>query len=158
VVARSDRPRDGIAFLLSQLGHRAATSFGELLDPLDLTPAQAGILRLINRQPGLSQQGLAGRLDLLPSRVVSFVDELESRGYVVRQRNTTDRRLYALHLTDGGRELMAELAKVARQHDRLMSAGLDDEQRLTLRTLLRVMAEHQGLLPGVHPGYRGAQT
>jgi DNA-binding MarR family transcriptional regulator len=158
VVARSHRPGDGIAFLLSQLGHRAATSFAELLVPLNLTPAQAGILRLIDRQPGLSQQELAGRLDLLPSRVVSFVDELESRGYVVRQRNTTDRRLYALHLTDGGREIMAELAKVARQHDRLMSAGLDDEQRSTLRGLLAAMAERQGLLPGVHPGYRGART
>jgi len=53
---------------------------------------------------------------------------------------------------------MAELAKVARQHDRLLSAGLDDEQRSALRELLGVMAERQGLLPEVHPGYRGART
>jgi DNA-binding MarR family transcriptional regulator len=158
VAARPDKPRDGIAFLLSQLGHRAATSFAELLVPLDLTPAQAGILRLIDHQSGLSQQELAGRLGLLPSRVVSFVDELESRNYVVRQRNINDRRLYALHLTDRGREIMAELSKVARQHDRLLSAGLDDEQRSTLHELLGAMAERQGLLPEVHPGYRGARA
>ena len=158
MVARSDKTRDGIAFLLSQLGHQAATSFAELLAPLGLSPAQAGILRLINRQPGLSQQELAGRLELLPSRVVSFVDELESRGYVARQRNAADRRLYALQLTDGGSDIMAELAKVARQHDRLMSAGLNEDQKSTLRGLLGIVAEHQGLSSGVHPGYRGAQS
>ncbi len=116
------------------------------------------MLRLIERQPGLSQQELAARLELLPSRVVSFVDELESRGYVARHRNAADRRLYALQLTDGGRDIMAELAKVARQHDRLMSAGLKDAQKSTLRGLLGIVAEHQGLLSGVHPGYRGVRA
>jgi DNA-binding MarR family transcriptional regulator len=158
VVSRSIKARDGIAFLLSQLGHRAATSFAELLTPLGLTPAQAGILRLIDRQPGLSQQELAARLELLPSRVVSFIDELEARGYVGRQRNAADRRLYALQLTDGGRVIMTELAKVARQHDRLMSGGLNADQKATLRELLGIAAEHQGLLSGVHPGYGGMET
>ena len=42
----SKPPTDGIGFLLSQLGHRAATLFAELLTPLDLTPPLAGIVRL----------------------------------------------------------------------------------------------------------------
>jgi DNA-binding MarR family transcriptional regulator len=150
----SKPPIDGIGFLLSQLGHRAATLFAELLTPLDLTPPLAGIVRLIARQPGLSQQELARRLNLLPSRVVAFVDELESRGYLTRQRNDTDRRLYALHLTPSGQELMTSLGTVAREHDRQLTAGLTADQRNELRTLLAHMAEAQHLTPAVHPGYR----
>jgi hypothetical protein len=35
-----------------------------------------------------------------------------------------------------------------------MTAGLDTEQRDTLRQLLAAIAERQGLTPHVHPGYR----
>lgn len=147
---------DGSAFLLSQLGHRAATLFAELLTPLNLTPPLAGILRLINREPGMSQQELSARLQLLPSRVVAFVDELEARGYVTRERNQADRRLYALHLTAEGNDFMAELGKVAREHDRRLTAGLTATQKADLNELLALVAEHQRLTPGVHPGFGGA--
>jgi DNA-binding MarR family transcriptional regulator len=138
------------------LGHRAATLFAELLTPLNLTPPLAGILRLVARQPGMSQQELSARLQLLPSRVVAFVDELESRGYVKRERNQTDRRLYALHLTDEGRDFMAELSEVARDHDRRLTAGLTAAQKAELNELLALVAENQRLTPGVHPGFGNA--
>jgi hypothetical protein len=54
---------------------------------------------------------------------VAFVDELQARGYVTRDRNDTDRRLYALHLTEQGRDLMTQLGDVAREHDRQITAG-----------------------------------
>jgi hypothetical protein len=71
-----------------------------------------------------------------PSRVVAFVDELQARGYVTRERNDTDRRLYALHLTELGRELMTQLGDVAREHDRQITAGLTATQKSDLKRLL----------------------
>lgn len=150
----ANTPHDGVGFLLSQVGHHAATLFAELLEPLEFTPALAGIIRIVARQPGLSQQELAQRLDILPSRVVAFIDDLEGRGYIARQRNPNDRRLYALDLTDAGRELMTKLGTVAREHDRRLTAGLPADQRTHLRELLTHIAETQNLNPAVHPGYR----
>jgi DNA-binding MarR family transcriptional regulator len=151
----SKPPANGIGFLLSQLGHRAATLFAELLAPLDLTPPLAGIVRMVARNPGLSQQELAQSLNLLPSRVVAFVDDLEIRGYVTRQRNDTDRRLYALHLTPRGEKLMTQLGSVAREQDHQLTKDLTTKQRNELRTMLAHIAEQQNLTPAVHPGYRG---
>jgi DNA-binding MarR family transcriptional regulator len=139
-MSAGSRGGDNVAFLLSQLGHRSASVFADLVASIDLTPPHAGILRAIAAEPGRSQQALSGQLGLLPSRVVAYVDELEDRGYVERRRNPTDRRLHALYL--------------GRQHERLLTAGLDAAQRDTLRELLRTVAEHQGLTPHVHPGYR----
>lgn len=146
---------EGLGFLLSQTGHRAATLFADLLTPLELTPALAGILRLISRRPGLSQIELAQQLNLMPSRVVSFVDELETRGYLTRRRSDADRRVYALQLTAKGDDLMIALAGVAREHDRQLATGLSTEERNQLRTLLGRVAQEHNLTPAVHPGYRG---
>ena len=142
-----------MAFLLAQLGHYAATLFAEQMASIDLTPPHAGILRAIASDPGRSQQALSGQLGLLPSRVVAYVDDLEGRGYVERRRNPDDRRLHALYLSASGKRLMKKIGDLARQHDRRLTAGLNDDQRETLRGLLGALAQHQGLTPHVHPGY-----
>jgi DNA-binding MarR family transcriptional regulator len=143
-----------VAFLLSQLGHRSASVFADLIASIDLTPPHAGILRAISAESGRSQQALSGQLGLLPSRVVTYVDELEDRGYVERRRNPDDRRLHALYLTASGKKVMTKIGELGRQHDRLLTAGLDAQQRDTLHQLLATIAENQGLTPHVHPGYR----
>src|SRR5262245_23924430 len=83
------------AFLLAQVGAHAATQFAERLAPLELTPAHAGILRLIRTSSGMSQQALSSMLGVLPSRLVVLVDELEDRGLVERRDSPEDRRVYA---------------------------------------------------------------
>ena len=148
------RDGDSVAFLLSQLGHRSVSVFTDLIASIDLTPPHAGILRAIAAEPGRSQQALSGQLGLLPSRVVAYVDELQDRGYVERRRNPDDRRLHALYLTASGKKLMSKIGELGRQHDRMLTAGLDAQQRDTLHQLLTTIAEHQGLTPHVHPGYR----
>jgi DNA-binding MarR family transcriptional regulator len=145
---------DTVAFLLAQLGHHSASLFADLVASIGLTPPHAGILRAIAAEPGRSQQALSGQMGLLPSRVVAYVDELEDRGYVERRRNPADRRLHALYLTASGKKLMTKIGDLARQQDRLITAGLDAEQRATLHQLLAAVAERQGLTPHIHPGYR----
>ena len=150
----SDGHRGGVAFLLAQVGHHAAERFSERIAALDLTPPHAGILRAIAAAPGRSQQALSTQLGLLPSRVVAFVDDLEDRGYLERRPNPDDRRQYALYLTPAGKELMAKLSRLARQHDRVTTSGLSESERAQLRELLAALAAQQGLTPGIHPGYR----
>jgi DNA-binding MarR family transcriptional regulator len=157
--ARSRRQRmGGVAFLLAQVGQHAADLFAERISAAGLTPPQAGILRVISREPGQSQQALSSHLSLLPSRVVAFLDDLEERGYIERRRNPNDRRLHALHLTPHGEELVKQLSMLAREHERQLTAGLSPQQRNALQESLQVIANQQKLTPGVHPGYRSLQA
>ncbi|PZS14174.1 MAG: MarR family transcriptional regulator [Pseudonocardiales bacterium] len=154
VTTKSDRPVGGAAFLLAQLGAHAATKFAERIGLHDLTAPQAGILRLLRGNQGISQQELAERLGVLPSRIVAFVDELERVGFVQRVRDESDRRRNALRLTDSGRGALETIARAARAHEADMCAGLTDHEHQQLIDLLARVAERQGLRPGVHPGYR----
>jgi len=150
----SGPPPSGAAFLLAQLGAHAAGRYAEKVAALDLDPAQTGVLHLIARRPGQSQQALADQLGVAPSRVVALVDGLEGRGLLARQRSTTDRRTYELHLTDDGQRLLERLRDVAKQHENDVTTALTADERAELVGLLQKIADQQGLTPGVHPGYR----
>ena len=154
ISATPTRRPTGLAFLLAQLGVHAARRFGERVAAIGLTPPDAGMLRKIASDPGISQQELAEHLGIMPSRMVALVDELESKGIVERKRNTTDRRNYALALTERGRQVLSELSRIAAEHEDALCAALSEEEKLQLRDLCRRIADEQGLKPGVHPGYR----
>lgn len=143
-----------IAFLLSQVGGRSAQVFAEMLNPLHFVPSEAGILRLLDRAPGISQQELSRRLNMHASRLVAIIDGLEGRDLVTRETNTQDRRIYCLRLTAAGREALADIGRVARAHEEAMCDGLSDTERAHLAGLLRRIAARHGLAPGIHPGYK----
>jgi DNA-binding MarR family transcriptional regulator len=149
-IEKSQQP----AFLLAQLGAHAANQFTERLAILQLTPADTGILRLLRIAPGISQQELSDRLRIHPSRLVAILDNLGRRQLVERKPNPQDRRLYSLHLTKDGGEILERIGKVAREHQDALLAALSADDRKKLADLLQRVADQQGLTRGVHPGYQ----
>jgi DNA-binding MarR family transcriptional regulator len=139
--------------LLAQVGARAAALFAERLQEVELVPAQAGALRAIAGNVGISQQALASLLGMVPSRLVGLLDELEQRGFVERRDNAEDRRVYEIHMTEKGSRAMADIGRIARAHDDAVCAALTEKQRQTLWSLLTSIADAQKLTPGVHPGF-----
>jgi DNA-binding MarR family transcriptional regulator len=140
-------------FLIAQIGAHAATQFAKALKPHGFTPHDAGILRLLALSPGISQQDLAKRLRMHASRLVGVLDELGERNLIERRPSPRDRRFYELHLTGEGEKALATIGKAAREHHRKLLECLSDEERAKLAAMLSRIAEHQGLNPGVHPGY-----
>jgi DNA-binding MarR family transcriptional regulator len=153
-VTTSRKRPEGAAFLLAQLGAHAANRFAERISDLGLSPADVGLLRMIASEPGRSQQSLATHLGVVPSRVTALIDQLDRQGLVERRRSTEDRRNYELHLTDAGKRVMGQLRRLASAHEDDICSALDQDKRAQLTELLELIAEKQGLTPGVHPGYR----
>lgn len=151
--AQPSEHRTNAAFLLAQIGSHAAARFAERLLAVGLAPPHAGILRILGSSPGLTQQALATRLQMVPSRLVALLDTLDTRGLVERRRNQDDRRSHALHLTAEGRKMLATLGQIAREHQTSLLAALTEDERRMLHDLLERVAAQQGLPPNVHPGY-----
>lgn len=146
-------PGGSLAFLLVQLGMHGARRFGERLQPLGLEQRQAGMLVRLAANEGQSQQAIAAMLGVNATRMVFLVDELEKLGLVQRRRNPEDRRSHALYLTGPGRAALAQVQAVAAEHEQQMSAGLTAAERKELISLLRRVADTQGLRPGSLPGF-----
>jgi DNA-binding MarR family transcriptional regulator len=142
------------AFLLSQVGAHSAEVFAKLLEPLRLAPAHSGILWMLGRSAGISQKALASTLKVHPSRLVGLLDELEGRGLIERRGHTSDRRLYALHLTPKGEATFERIIKITGEHVKQVCGGLTKAEGAQLTELLQKIAADRGLTRAVHPGYR----
>jgi DNA-binding MarR family transcriptional regulator len=144
----------GAAFLLSQLGAHAAQRFAQRIRALGISPPHAGILRMIGSMPDCSQQKLAKRMGVVPSRIVVLIDELTAKGLVERQRSARDRRNYELALTKEGSGFLERLAEIAAEHEADLCAALSPAERARLASLCRKIVTEQKLIPDVHPGFR----
>ena len=138
-------------FLLVQLGTDRHRRFAERLAPLDLHPRHFGMLSHLAANEGQSQQALSRALAIHRSAVVALVDDLEHRGLAERRRDPVDRRAYTLYLTPQGRDLLAQLQRLAEEDEAELLSALNASERSQLISLLQRVADSQGLTAGVHP-------
>jgi len=62
--------------------------------------------------------------------------------------------LYSLYLTKDGGEVLEKIGRMAREHQDALLSALNKEERDELADLLLKIADQQGLVRGVHPGYQ----
>lgn len=136
----STAPFRSVGFMLSTVGYAISRGFHRVLAPLELEPSEFTVMRAVGFSGGDSQQALADRLCISPSRMVAIVDELEARGLLERQPDPSDRRVRRLHLTGSGHDLLRRAFKLAKEHERLISEPLTEGQRAELLDLLELLA------------------
>lgn len=84
-----------------------------------------------------AQHELADRLNLNRSHLVGYLDEIEQRGLVRRERDPDDRRRQQVALTPSGTTLLGQLQRVARDSQTDFLRMLTEAERETLISLLR---------------------
>jgi len=146
-----EAPRS-VGFLISQLGFFSSKGFMHALEPLAIGPREFLLMRFVAAAEGQSQQALAERLGVPPSRMVAMVDHLEEADLVERRPDREDRRVRGLHLTRKGRGVLDKASKIAIDYETRLCAGINREEREQLIDLLQKLQESQTHLRGVHPG------
>jgi MarR family transcriptional regulator, lower aerobic nicotinate degradation pathway regulator len=130
--------------LLVKLGRAAQRRFNDALKPSELTPRHLQVLDELRQGP-MSQQALADRVGVDPTKLVGLLNDLESRHLVLRRRDPDDRRRHIVENSRKGEaQVGAALAAAAAVEDQLLGA-LDSRQRDQLRELLLIAAEGGGL-------------
>ena len=103
----------------------------------EASPGRAGILFLIDANPGVTQSRLAQAAGLDRSTLVGVLHDLEG---LVERRRGTDRRTNGLWLTRTGRALVESLKRRIRVHERRVASGLTPAERSQLLELLEKLA------------------
>jgi DNA-binding MarR family transcriptional regulator len=123
-------------YLISRLGFFGSKRFAELLATMGLTTRTWGAMNALDHEGDVTQQQLGRAIGMDPSSMVSTIDELEAKGWVERRRHPTDRRAYALHITDAGLETLTRARRLAGGAQNELLAPLDDAERAQLHDLL----------------------
>jgi MarR family 2-MHQ and catechol resistance regulon transcriptional repressor len=92
---------------------RAADSLGTRLFRRgtrgDLTTSQFGVLESLYHLGPMSQSEIGTKLLKSSGNITLVIDNLEKRGLVRRERDTDDRRVVTVSLTQAGRELIRRI-------------------------------------------------
>jgi DNA-binding MarR family transcriptional regulator len=113
----------------------------------DIRPAQYAVLIVIERNPGLRQSQISSALNIKRANLVALLDSLESRGLAKRVPVVSDRRSYALHLTEPGTALMQKLAEVSAAHEARVGGIIGEAGRKDLLRLLHGVTDAVGSAP-----------
>jgi DNA-binding MarR family transcriptional regulator len=106
-----------------------------------VTPVQAGMLVVLDANPGLTQIGLARMMNVEGATLMQSIDRLEHHGYLRRIRRPTDRRSYQLQLTARGDAALAAIKAFLPERDDDLLADLTPEEVEQLgRLLTKVVA------------------
>lgn len=105
----------------------------------EASPGRAGILLLIDANPGVTQSRLAQAVGIDRSTLVGVLHALQARNLVERRRGE-DRRTNGLWLTRAGRALVASLKQRIRVHERRVASSLTPAERARLLHLLEKLA------------------
>jgi DNA-binding MarR family transcriptional regulator len=94
----------------------------DLLKPSGITALQYTALTVLERHDGLPAAQLARDSFVTAQSIADIVRALENRGLIHRERNPRNRRELLIHLTEEGRQLLADHADgVAALEERMVS-------------------------------------
>ena len=113
--------------------------FTETFSDLDLTQKQVSALWLVADHPGISQIELGGRLRMDRATTMTIVNRLQERGYLRRERSTSDARKQALYLTPEGRAALATAKSCIGEHEAWLKGRFtSDEVKKLVEMLARI--------------------
>ena len=113
--------------------------FTETFCDLDLTQKQVSVLWLVDDYPGISQIAVGQRLQMDRATTMTIVNRLQDRGYLRRERSTSDARKQALFLTPEGRAALATAKGCIAEHEAWLKGRFtSDEVKKLVEMLARI--------------------
>ena len=104
---------------------------------LGLTRAQWRALKLVGKNPGLTQVQLAEELDMEPIAVGRVLDRMQAAGFIERRNDPNDRRCWRLYPVGETPAAMVEMKAIADRLNDEVLEGISDED---FETVMRVLA------------------
>jgi MarR family transcriptional regulator, organic hydroperoxide resistance regulator len=130
---------DTLGYLVSKAHQFMKNYFADLLkkNGLDITIEQWAVLSIVGAVPGASQSDIARMTQTDKANVMRMMDLLERKAYITRQNDNQDRRIYRIHLTPAGEEMLKAVTPIAQEANRVSSARIDPQDFEILKKMLR---------------------
>ncbi|MCR2044356.1 MarR family winged helix-turn-helix transcriptional regulator [Anaerosalibacter massiliensis] len=117
-----------VAFITNKAAKKMADAFNERLSKLGITRVQWIALFYLGKEEGISQKELGELMDIKDSTVARLIDRMEKEEYVYRKKDSLDRRITNIYLTEKGKEYRKELLPEGEEMARIFANGISDEE------------------------------
>lgn len=128
----------GLEIALTVSAYRAAGQKTLKIHGLqDITREQIGILLILSLKDGLYQTQIANILGKDRPNITRMIDILETKGFIKREKDDSNRRILKVYLTSKGKEKVDFAKPLKERMSVAQYKGMSDEEILTLISLLR---------------------
>ncbi len=107
------------------------------LASVDLTHSQFAVLEALHHLGPLYQREIGQKLLRSSGNITMVIDNLEKRGYVIRERKKEDRRFIMVRLTDDGHALISNLFPIHAEKITHEMSALSGKEQQTLAQLCK---------------------
>lgn len=124
-------------YLIAQVCKRHRKKAGELLAELDLHVGQEMVLHQLWQNDGQNQSELSFCLGVEPATVTRVLDRMSRAGLLERRKNSEDRRVTKIWLTENGRSLQHAVEEQWQKLEDISMANFSLEERVLLQHFLK---------------------
>lgn len=126
-----------LGYYLSTARNVLAARIDRAVAPLGLTSSQIGVILLLWYERARTPNEMSRVLSYDTGSMTRMLDRLERKGFLVRQRSQSDRRVVELALTDQGRDAAQQLPNLVAAEMTDQLRGFAPEEIATLVGLLQ---------------------
>jgi len=126
-----------LAQLINQAFYYTRRSFDEALRELGLTAAQAGVLRRICDNPGITGVEVSRRMFTTPQAAQLVLATLENKGLIDRKSDPASGRIVRSFVTEDGRHVLEHAMPKMWEVEQELEGGLTKEECRQLSALLQ---------------------
>jgi len=143
----SDSTEDTLSHWVKLAFHTMRHEMETSLRKSGMTVTQWRALGALSRKPGTTHSELVKKLEIEASSVTSLVNGMERKGWVTRERSTSDARVKKLFLTPQGSHMIRGAQEETAPIEQRMAATLSERERDALKRLMRTMIEGMRAAP-----------
>ena len=126
----------GLGYRIKLLSQLLGRKFQERLEPLGLTPFHWVVLCCLWEEDGLATSSISEKLQQVGGTLTGVLDRMEERGLIRRERDSQDRRIWRIWLTEAGEQLREVLPPIAVEILDSALTGLSQSERQHFSDLL----------------------
>ncbi len=136
---------DCVMLLTSRSSKKMSAELEARFVEFKVTRVQWMAIYYIDRSKELTQKQLANLMAIKEPTVVRLIDRCQKEGLLIRVNKVDDKRKKVLKLTDKGRALNREMAKVAEKFMYDAIADISEEDLETYTEVMKKMLSNLGL-------------
>jgi MarR family transcriptional regulator for hemolysin len=138
-VGSADRP---IGLTVAATAKALSRAFDDALAAVGGSASTWLVLQAVKTTEAGTQGELAAALGIRQPTLTHHLDGMERAGLVTRTRDTGNRRVQRIAVTEAGEHLFLRLRRAAAAFEGRLHAGLEDDDVATLRRLLAQLEEN----------------
>ncbi len=113
------------------------------LERLNITYSQLMVLRVINREPGITAKEILMQMDTDKATLSGVLSRLERDNYIYRTKNDNDKRVQNIYISEGSERLCEEVSIIEDACISDLVKGISDEDSEKFLFILDRFIENQ---------------